>query len=173
MGEIGLDHVVKPRADTEQQAVLEAQLVLACELNRPVVMHCRKAWGLLMEMRGALKRLPRGFVIHAYSGGWELVSGLAGLGACFSFAGSVTWPHNVRAREAVPVVPADRLLVETDAPDMLPWQGGAVAPPPGRRPNEPANVREVARAVAALRGVAEAEIETLTWQNACRIYQGP
>jgi TatD DNase family protein len=172
VGEIGLDHVVKPRVDAEQQAVFEAQLALACEFNRPVVMHCRKAWGLLVQLRGALGRLPRGFVVHAYSGGRELVPELAAMGACFSFAGSVTWPHNIRAREAAPAVPADRLLVETDAPDLLPWQGGAVALPPEPRPNEPANVREVARAVAALRGMSESEVEMLTWQNACRIYQG-
>ncbi|MBN1269317.1 MAG: TatD family hydrolase, partial [Kiritimatiellae bacterium] len=62
-------------------------------------------------------------------------------------------------------VPADRLLIETDAPDMSPVINGAVP-----EVNEPANIVHVVRALAELRSVTEEEIARITWENACRVF---
>lgn len=164
-GEAGLDHALPERNDDEQRAVFLAQAALAAELGRPLIVHCRRAWGALQAEADVLGRLPRGFMIHAYSGGVELIAPLAALGARFSFAGGVTRTNNRRGREAAAAVPPDRLLIETDAPDMLPDMQGAE--PPGGR-NEPAYLGRVGAAVAALRGCSAPAVAALTAGNAER-----
>jgi TatD DNase family protein len=112
-------------------------------------------------------------VIHSYSGAPDLIPALAAHGAFFSFSGSVTRPHNKRARTAVTVVPPDRLLIETDAPDLMPFAPaapGTPAAPLSDGPNEPANLPLVRDAVAALRGMPPDELADLTFRNALRAF---
>jgi TatD DNase family protein len=111
--------------------------------------------------------LPSGFVIHSYSGPVELIRPLTELGAHFSFSGTVTWSRNRRAHEAAVAVPADRLLIETDSPDLPP------SPEDGAAPialNEPANLPRVLRAVASLRGITAEELAAITWANTSRLF---
>lgn len=169
VGEIGLDHAIEPRNDEEQESVFLAQLDLARQLNRPASIHCRRAWDRLLSLLRNIESLPRGFMIHSYSGGPELVKPLADLGAYFSFSGSITRSGNRRGHRAAREVPADRLLAETDAPDIPPviHDGHQVIEP---AVNEPANLRHVIAALAEIRGAPPDNIAELTWNNACRLF---
>lgn len=173
VGEIGLDHAVDPRRDAEQETIFIAQLGLARQLERPASIHCRRAWGALMGHAEELAAVSRGFMVHSFSGAPELVAPLAAAGGYFSFSGSLTWGRNRRAHEAACAVPAGRILIETDAPDIppcpeeaLPVGEGAGAP----AWNAPANLLAVARKLSALRGWSLEETARTTWDNACRLY---
>lgn len=170
VGEIGLDHAIEPRDDALQEAAFLAQLRLARDLGRPASIHCRRAWGRMPELLAAFGSGGPGWVIHSYSGGAELAPVLAKGDVYFSFSGSVTWSGNRKSHRAAQAVPADRLLVETDSPDILP-AGLAAAPAEGRAPpNEPANLPRVLAAVASLRGWSGAEAAEATWANAARVF---
>ncbi len=169
VGEIGLDHALKQRNDADQRDVFMRQLALSHELARPVSIHCRRAWGAMLEAIRSLGRHPAGMVFHAFTGAAELVVELVDLGGYFSFSGTITASQARRAPAALKVVPADRLLVETDAPDMLPHglaRENTTTPPP----NEPANLLLVIRAAAAVRGITENELAVLTCANARRLF---
>jgi len=109
--------------------------------------------------------MPRGLVIHSFSGSVELVKSLVSLGVYFSFSGSITNPAYERARALVQAVPRERLLIETDAPDMLPHvlraQGGL---------NEPANLHVVAERIAQFTGLSVESVAELTTENARRLF---
>jgi TatD DNase family protein len=91
---------------------------LAVELDRPVSIHCLKAWGLLLDLLSSHRLPPRGFLLHSYGGPKELIGPLADLGAYFGFPGYFLQIKKQRQREVFRSVPKDRLLVETDAPDQ-------------------------------------------------------
>ena len=94
---------------------------------------------------------------------------LARRGAFFSFSGAVTHDRNVRGREAVPVVPDDRLLIETDAPDLpaaLPPGVAMLRDADGRPLSEPAHLVHVAATIAQLRGLPPDTVADLTHANA-------
>jgi TatD DNase family protein len=154
VGEVGLDHAVEPRNDAEQAACLKAQLELASRLDRPVMVHCVRAWGAMLEL---LRRHPTpGVLLHAYGGSADMVAPLAAAGAYFSFAASVLAPHRHKARAALAAVPIDRLLLETDAPDLPPPAELCVAgvvKADGTPRNEPANLPCVLEGVAKLLGM--------------------
>ena len=177
VGEIGFDGLRMDPPRARQRQILCAQLEVAARLNRPVVLHGARAWGeLLTALQPAAPRLP-GFVLHAFSGSADSLQQGLRLGAYVSFSGSVGNPAAKRIRAAAAAVPANRLLIETDAPDMLPfrqnaacgWQNAEHAAPP--EINHPANLLHVARAVAELRGVSPEEIAAITTTNARQVYR--
>ncbi|MCA9540423.1 MAG: TatD family hydrolase, partial [Myxococcales bacterium] len=145
VGETGLDRHFVPKATLPGQTeVFRAQLAFARERNLPVVLHIVGAHGPALDV---LRRdgLPAaGGMVHSFGGNAELVREYVALGLHLSFAGPVARAHAPRLHEAARATPADRLLIETDAPDQ--------SPPDLPRRNEPAVVRAVAAAVAALRG---------------------
>lgn len=163
LGEIGLDHAIDQRNDADQATVFLAQLRLARKLERRVSIHCRKAWGDLLCLLEQQCGLPHGGAVHSYSGPHDLIKPLALLNASFSFSGSITYDRNRRGRSAAAVVPDDRLLVETDAPDI---------PPQGidKDCNEPAHLALVAGKLAELRGVTLERIAHLTSGNGIRLF---
>lgn len=165
VGEIGLDRAIKDGNAGDQTNIFLAQLRIAKELEQPVSMHCRRAWDTMPELLKSVGGLPAGFVIHSYSGSSELVEQLAKLGAYFSFSGSVTFSGNKKGHKSAQAVSLDRLLVETDAPDLMP-----VAARFADEPNEPANIVHVLRKVAELRGMPEDELAGRTWENAERLF---
>ncbi|MBU4459286.1 MAG: TatD family hydrolase [Verrucomicrobia bacterium] len=168
VGEIGLDTAVEPRDDRLQEEVFLAQLRLARNLRRPATLHCRRAWGRMLELLRAEGPHPVGLVLHSYGGGADLVPQLAALNACFSFSGTITYTRNTRSAAAARAVPPDRLLAETDAPDLPPE--GAPAGPAGGPANEPANLPLVVAAIARARGVSMASAAALTSANAARLF---
>ncbi len=174
VGEIGLDRPVEPRDEADQEAVFLAQLRLGRELGRPVSIHCRRAWGRLLECVEPLGPHPAGLLFHSFSGAPELAARLVPLGAFFSFSGAVTFSGNRRGRRAAAAAPGDRLLIESDAPDLAPCGVDAPRDPAsGRAVNLPANLPRVLEAVAALRGVTPEEAARLTWENGERLFGGP
>jgi TatD DNase family protein len=177
VGEIGLDGLHDHPSRAVQRQVLSAQLELAVRLQRPVVLHGARAWGdLLAALRPIASRLP-GFVAHAFGGSADIQRELLALGGFLSFAGTVCNPAAKHVRTAAASTPAERLLIETDAPDLLPRQPRTSAPPPDYAPaipaeiNHPARLVSIAATLAELRGVGIAELGALTSANAQRLYR--
>ena len=141
------------------------QIALAQALKLPMVLHIRQAHGDALELLGGVKDLPRG-VVHCYSGSLESAREYMRLGLMISFTGSVTFKnaHNLQAVAAV--LPADRIMVETDSPYMAP------TPLRGKR-NEPAYVAHVLRFLAQLRGEDPETLARVTTENAKRLFAIP
>ena len=163
IGECGLDFALENPDRTLQESVFRSQLRLAHELNRPISIHCRRAWERLASVAKE-EGLPRaGAVVHAFSGSAAVARELQALGFHLSFACSLANPANLRAAKAVRVVSEDRLLLETDSPD-LPHEPGAV--------NEPTHIHLVAEAAAHLRGADLESTLAQTYRNSIRIFGG-
>ena len=142
IGECGLDRWIKGYDIELQREVFTAQLDLASQRNLPLSIHCLKAWGLLMEILESRPLPQRGFLLHSYSGPAELIPRLAELGAYFSFSGYFLHQRKQNVRDAFSSVPSDRLLIETDAPDMLPPDNGNDHPLENQL-NHPANISKI------------------------------
>ncbi len=161
LGEIGLDYHYDDTDRARQAALFEAQLTLAETLDMPVIIHDREAHGDCFE---AVLRHPhvRG-VFHSYSGSAELARELTRRGWYVSFSGTVTFKNADRVREAVRVVPEERLLIETDCPYLSPV-------PHRGEINHSGYLCYTAAAVAAARGVAPEHIAAVTADNARRLF---
>ncbi len=172
VGEIGIDHAVDHRDDTDQESVFLAQLDLAKRLERPVSIHCRQAWGRLIELLDGFGELPRGMLIHCFGGSAEVAMELVKRGGYISFSGSITRPNNRKAGPAIRSVPEDRILIETDAPDIMPCNADEASclVADERLINEPANLRYVLATTAELRGISEEHLADLTFRNAERLF---
>jgi TatD DNase family protein len=158
VGEIGLDYHYDFSPREVQQAVFRAQVRLARELGLPVVIHTREAESDTLDvLESAGKGELRG-VLHCFTGTAELASAALDLGFYISLAGILTFPNAQDLRNIARHVPLDRLLLETDSPFLTP------APHRGAR-NEPARMLHTAEALAALKGIAVAELDRVTTAN--------
>jgi TatD DNase family protein len=111
-------------------------------------------------------------MFHSFSGSKEMIPALTQHGARFSFSGSVTHVRNLRGRAALAAVPLDRLLIETDAPDIppaLPPEAFALATDSGPL-NEPAHLPFVLRTAAEIRAVKVEALADATWENAVALW---
>lgn len=145
VGEIGLDYHYDFSPRDVQREMFAAQVRLAVELDRPVVIHTREATDDTFDvLRDAGDGRVRG-VFHCFTGDRAMAERALGIGFFVSLSGIVTFPKAAELHEVARYVPEDRLLVETDAPYLAP------VPHRGKR-NEPAFVARVLEAVAALRG---------------------
>ncbi len=181
VGEIGLDyyHVENPEIAAQQEAFL-AQVRLAVEARKPILIHCRTSelataeakarYGAANAEQDLIALLAEhwapygiGGVMHCFSGDVAHARRSLDLGFYLSFAGNVTYPRSVAIHEAAAFAPADRILVETDAPFL--------APIPHRgRTNEPALVTRTAAAVAEMRGVSAEALAEQTTANFHRLF---
>ena len=161
IGEIGLDYHYDIIDKEVQTKFFEAQLELAEKLSLPVVIHTRDAMGDTLEI---LSRHPsvRG-VMHSFSGSAEVATELTKKGWYISFSGPVTYKNAVKVKEAAAVVPADRILIETDSPYLPP------VPHRGEL-NYSGYMKHTAEAVADIREVPLDEIARITCENACRLF---
>ena len=179
IGEIGLDyyHVENPLPDVQHAAFL-AQLRIAAEARKPILIHCRTselatpqakakfgpadpnaAWDDLLRLLAEHWQphaLPG--IMHCFSGGIEEARRSLDLGFYLSFAGNLTYPAAKSIREAAAFAPADRILVETDAPFLAP------IPFRGQR-NEPALVAHTAASLATLRNLSTESLAAQTTAN--------
>jgi TatD DNase family protein len=150
--------------------------MLAAERNLPVTIHCIDAWGALIEALRATPTPSRGFLLHAYSGSSELAREFAALGGYFSFNGYFLGERQRAKREVFKLIPAERLLAETDAPAMPLPDGARTHELPGLADgnpiNHPANIGAVYAGLASLR---ETSIDSLSAQlesNFRRLFGG-
>jgi len=168
IGECGLDRWVDEPSIDEQLAVFLPQLALARERGLPLTLHALKAWGPLLDALGREPPPGNGFLLHSFGGSAELVARLAPLGARFSFSGHFLHPRKARVLEAFRAVPPDRLLLETDAPSMLPPEALVSHPLPEGR-NHPANLPAIARGLAAHLGEPPADLMARCAENTRRL----
>jgi TatD DNase family protein len=165
IGEIGLDYFRNLSPQAVQREALIAQLALADDLDLPVILHNRESHDDMISLLRAHGNGVRG-VFHCFIGDRAMASGALDLGFYLSFAGPLTYPRNEELRDVAAWAPADRILVETDSPYLAPQ---ALR---GKR-NEPQYVAQVARTLAEVRGVSEAEIAAMTTRNASSLFRLP
>ena len=159
VGETGLDYFRDYAPRDAQRRVFDAQLDLARELRKPVVVHTRAADA---DTADALRAFDGDVVLHCFSSPPLLEPALEN-GWYVSFAGNVTYKNAYDLRAAARAVPSELLLVETDSPYL--------APQPVRgKPNEPANVVHTLAALAAARGEDTAELEARIDANASAVF---
>ena len=173
LGECGLDRWIKDPQFEDQREIFTLQLALAAEHDLPLSIHCLQAWGPLIEILRANHLPARGFLLHSYAGPAELVPELAELGARFSFSGYFLRKNKEKTRAAFRQVPFDRLLVETDAPDMLPPDQhieSLLRDHEGRSLNHPANLPRIVRGLAQIMGQDEADLRALLADNFQRFF---
>lgn len=168
IGECGVDQWVSSPGPDEQVPVFAAQWRIAREMNRPLTIHCLKAWGLLFDVIHR-ETPPERFLMHSFGGSIETARRLLPLGAFFSFSGYFLHPRKHAVLEVFRQLPRDRILLETDAPDM--------APPPEIRThglaaglNHPANLPAIGQALAAAWDMPQDELARLTTANAAACF---
>jgi TatD DNase family protein len=168
LGECGLDQWVSTPAIEIQRPVFIDQLRLARELDRPVTIHCLKAWGLLLEAFAEAPP-PARFLMHSFGGSIETARRLVPLGAYFSFSGYFLHERKSALVGVFRQLPPDRILLETDAPDMRPPAETITHPLPGNH-NHPANLPAIGQALAAALGMSPDNLARLTRENATRCF---
>ncbi len=161
VGECGLDFFL-PGLDVDRQtALFVAQLRLARDFDLPVVIHARRSVDqVIREVRrvGGLRG-----VVHSFAGSQQQAEMLIAQGFCLGVGGTVTYERAQRLRRVVAAVPAEAILLETDAPDQpdSAWRG---------QRNDPCRLPVVAAVVAELRGVTIAQLAATTTANACCLF---
>lgn len=169
VGECGLDRWIDSPGLEIQSPVFEAQLALARELDRCAVIHCLKAWQPLFEAFDRVPPPPR-ILLHSFNGSLETARRLIPLGAYFSFSGHFLHPRKSGLVETFRQLPPDHVLLETDAPDMLPPYEFITHPLPGGF-NHPANLPGIANAYAALMRIDPSDLALQQAQNFGRCFQ--
>ena len=162
IGEIGLDFFYDLSPREVQLRRFAEQLDLALELDLPVIIHDREAHAETLAILRQRKGRLRG-VLHCFSGDAAMARECLALGFYLSVAGPVTYRKSEQLRAVAREIPAEKLLIETDAPYLSPqpWRG---------KRNEPVYVVETARCLAEIRGMAAGELERVTEENARRLF---
>ncbi len=172
IGECGLDGwVAEPPLALQREAFLP-QLALARERKLPLTIHALKAWQPLFDAFAEEPPPARGFLLHSFGGSPELAERLAALGAYFSFSGHFLHPHKAKILETFRTIPRDRLLIETDAPDMLPPETHISHPLPENR-NHPANLPRIAQGLASALDIPIETLAELTTRNHTQLFAPP
>ncbi|XP_037478788.1 uncharacterized metal-dependent hydrolase BUsg_343 [Triticum urartu] len=199
VGETGLDKGSHGKTIDfgEQVEVFQRQLELAKELEKPVSVHCVRAFGDLLEILKHTGPFPAGVLLHSYLGSAEMVPGLANLGCYFSLSGFLTGMKSSKAKKMLKAIPLDRILLETDAPDAVPKldnvslvtvpvdtsdadaekshsDSASQADMPSKESlNHPANIHIVLKYVASLLEMPEAELAEASYRNATKLFSYP
>jgi TatD DNase family protein len=165
LGEMGLDYFHNFADRAVQRKFFEAQLALAAELNRPIVIHSREA---IADTLTILKSVPTvRAVFHSFTGTIDEGMNIIEAGYLLGFTGPITFKKNDALREVVKRAPRDRLLVETDAPYLSP------EPMRKQKINEPALVVHTATVVAQQWEVSVEEVDSITSENVKRFFGWP
>lgn len=168
LGECGLDQwVADPKLHTQLPIFLD-QLHIAREMERPITIHCLKGWGPLIDAFAIAPPPPR-FLMHSFAGSIEIARRLIPLGAYFSFSGYFLHPRKLPTLEVFKQLPLDRILLETDAPDMRP-PANFISHPMLENHNHPANLVAIGQGLADALGMAASTLADLTFQNASRCF---
>jgi TatD DNase family protein len=175
VGEVGLDLWMQ-NSDLElQKKILRTHLELAAEFQRPITIHCLRAWSELLELLPTVPIPNCGFLLHSYNGPAHMIDKFLPFGSYFSFSGYFLNQGKEQRAQAFREVPYDRLLVETDAPDMpLPAERNQFPLPNAAEfecPNHPANVRAVLRGLAEILNKPADEVLGTVGHNFRRLFQ--
>jgi TatD DNase family protein len=166
LGETGLDRYWHDSPFEQQQDYFDRHLRLSQATQLPFIVHMRDCGADVAAMlREARTRGELRGVMHSFTGDAALLQECLELGLFISFAGMVTYKNAAALREAAKLVPADRILIETDSPYLSPH------PVRSQRPNEPALLVHTASCLAEVRNVSLATFADQTWQNACRLFR--
>lgn len=163
IGEIGLDYYWKEVPPEKQIAFFEAQILLAKELDLPIIVHDREAhedtYALLLKYK------PKG-VLHCYSGSAESAAALLDSGMYFGFGGALTFKNNKKGTKAAQYIPLERILLETDAPYMAP------VPHRGTR-NNSSLIAFVAERLAQIKEISAQEVIDTCNRNGRELFRIP
>ncbi len=166
IGETGLDRYWDRAPFAVQQDYFDRHLRLARKCDLAFIVHMRDCGGEVVEMlRAERERGELQGVMHSYTGDEVIAAECLELGLYLSFAGMVTYKKSEALRLVAAQVPADRILIETDAPYLSPH------PHRGKRPNEPAWVVHTAQCLAEARDVPLATFAEQTWRNATTFFR--
>ncbi|MBA4109535.1 MAG: DNAase [Leptothrix sp. (in: Bacteria)] len=176
VGEIGQDHFVDdlkdPASNTRQDCVYAAQLALAVEFGLPVIVHVRRSADDVLKHLRRLKQQGKavpGGIAHAFNGSAQQAQAFIDLGFKLGFGGAMTFDRALQIRRLAADVPAEAIVLETDAPDIPPhWlyvQEKDRAQGRDSR-NEPAELPRIAQTLAELRGWSLAQTRDITAANA-------
>ena len=162
VGEIGLDYYWNKDNKERQKELFIKQIEIANELNKPIVIHTRDAF---VDTINILKEntVKQKGIFHCCPLNQELIKEGLKLGFYISFSGNITF-KNAKAKEAVELVPDDKLLIETDSPYLTP------EPYRGTR-NDSRNVKLVAEKIANIRGVSIEYVAKLSYENAKKFFK--
>jgi len=156
VGEIGLDfHYADGAPRATQERTFSAQLDLAAELGKPVVIHDRDAHDAVMNILRRRNGKPRG-ILHCFSGDQAMARAAIDLGYLISFAGNVTFKNAPHLHALAAALPLESIVIETDAPYLSPQRG---------RRNEPAHLARVAAKIAELRKIEPSAVAQTTTDN--------
>lgn len=162
-GEIGLDYVKLHSEPTQQRYHFKRQLELACELQLPIIVHNREAEADTLKILQAQGNLPRGGVMHCFSGDQQFATEIINLGMMISIPGIVTFKNATKLHDVVKNIPLEHMLIETDGPFLSPH------PFRGKR-NEPVNVLFTAATIAKLKNIDIEEVAQHTSSNATKLF---
>lgn len=171
-GELGLDNHYNEPTQAQQLPVLRDQLTLIGEIDakgkagasKPIVVHCREAFGDLIPILIESGIPGERFVFHCFTAGPTEARQVLDFGAMISFTGVATYRNATEVMEAAVLTPADRIMVETDAPYLSPQ------PVRGQRPCRPWMVSLTAGIIAEARGQTPEDFERVTDANAARFF---
>ena len=166
IGEIGLDTFLKqhkrPDAFAKQQHYFNAQLELATHYQKPVLLHIRKAHAEALAILKAQK-FKLGGIAHAFSGGVEEAKALVKLGFKIGVTGQITNPNAKKLHQVVQAIGAERLVIETDCPDMTPLC--CQTSTEHRTRNTPVNLPYILDSLAQTLGQPQDQLAEQLWQN--------
>ncbi|HEV8379404.1 MAG TPA: TatD family hydrolase [Tepidisphaeraceae bacterium] len=160
LGEMGLDYHYDFSPRDRQAQIFTAQLELARELNRPIVIHNREATDDCLAILKEFPTIKADF--HCFTGTIDEARKILDQGHILGFTGIVTYKKSDELREVARFTPGDRILVETDSPYLSP------EPVRKQKVNEPSFVMHTARFVADLRGISVQELDRITTENVSR-----
>lgn len=164
IGEIGLDYHWNKDNKEQQAAAFRRQLKIAKDLKKPVIIHSREAANDTFEIMKEAHAAGIGGVIHCYSYSWEMAREYIKMGYFIGVGGVLTFKNAGKLKEVVKNAPLENLVLETDCPYLAP------VPHRGER-NSSLNLKYVVETMAEIKGVSKEEIERITWDNACRLYE--
>lgn len=163
IGEAGLDFYWDDTYEKEQKDVFKRQIELANRYHMPVLVHMRDAVKATMDALKSFKDPETTGIMHCYSGSVESMHGFVDLNMFIALGGPVTFKNAKTPKEVAKAIPDGRLLVETDAPFL--------APHPHRgKTNEPKLIVHTIETIADLRGVDKKTLETITYDNALKLF---
>lgn len=166
VGECGLDFYYHNSEKAKQIAVFKEQVQIAKKVEKPIIVHCRDAWEESLEILESEKDEKLTGVFHCFTGGPELIERIKELDFYVSYSGIVTFKNAVEIQKSAPLVPEDRILVETDCPYLAPQAMR------GKR-NEPSFVWWTAQCLAQLRSTDLENIARLCTENAQNLFRLP